>query len=30
VDTEQEAIERVTCYRDMMGMPELRIAEIFG
>jgi len=30
VDTKQEAIEWVTRYRDMMGMPELRIAEIFG
>lgn len=30
VDTKQEAIAWVTRYRDMMGMPELRIAEIFG
>ena len=29
-DTKQEAIEWVTRYREMMGMPELRIAEIFG
>ncbi|MGH2426903.1 MAG: YciI family protein [bacterium] len=30
LDTRQEAIEWVTRYREMMGMPELRIAEIFG
>lgn len=30
VDTKQEAIAWVTRYRDMMGMPELRIAKIFG
>ena len=30
MDTKQEAIEWVTRYRDMMGMPELRIAEIRG
>ena len=29
-DTRQEAVEWVTRYREMMGMPELRIAEIFG
>ena len=29
-DTKQEAMEWATRYRDMMGMPELRIAEIFG
>jgi len=29
LDTKQEAIEWVTRYRAMMGMPELRIAEIF-
>ena len=27
-DTKQEAVEWVTNYREMMGMPELRIAEI--
>lgn len=27
-DTKQEAIDWVTRYREMMGMPELRIAEI--
>jgi hypothetical protein len=30
LDTRQKAIEWVTRYREMMGMPELRIAEIFG
>jgi hypothetical protein len=30
LDTRQEAIEWVTRYREMMGMPELRIAEVFG
>jgi hypothetical protein len=30
LDTRQEAIEWVARYREMMGMPELRIAEIFG
>jgi hypothetical protein len=30
LDTRQEAIEWVASYREMMGMPELRIAEIFG
>ncbi len=30
LDTKQEAIEWATRYREMMGMPELRIAEIFG
>ena len=30
LDTKQEAIEWVARYREMMGMPELRIAEIFG
>ncbi|MGH7721136.1 MAG: YciI family protein [Gemmatimonadaceae bacterium] len=30
LDTRQEAIEWVARYRDMMGMPELRIAEILG
>ena len=30
VNTKQEAIEWVTRYREMMGMPELRIAEIMG
>ena len=30
VDTKQEAIEWVARYREMMGMPELRIAEISG
>ena len=30
MDTKQEAIEWVTRYRDMMGVPELRIAEIRG
>lgn len=30
VDTKQEAIAWVTRYREMMGMPELRIAEISG
>ncbi len=30
VDTKQEAIEWGTKYRDMLGMPELRIAEVFG
>ena len=30
VDITQEAIEWVTRSRNMMGMPELRIAEIFG
>ncbi len=29
-DTKQEAIEWAAGYREMMGMPELRIAEIFG
>ena len=29
VDTKQEAVEWVSRYRDMMSMPELRIAEIF-
>jgi len=29
LDTKQEAIEWVARYREMMGMPELRIAEIF-
>jgi hypothetical protein len=29
-DTRQEAIEWVVRYREMMGMPELRIAEIRG
>ena len=29
-DTKQEAIEWVARYREMMGMPELRIAEISG
>ncbi len=29
VDTKQEAIEWVARYREMIGMPELRIAEIF-
>lgn len=28
VDTKQEAIEWVTRYREMLGMPELRLAEI--
>ncbi len=28
--TKQEAIEWSTRYREMMGMPELRVAEIFG
>ena len=28
LDTKQEAIEWVARYREMMGMPELRIAEI--
>ena len=30
LDTRQEAIEWVARYREMMGMAELRIAEIFG
>jgi YCII-related domain len=30
LDTKQEAIEWVVRYREMMGMPELRIAEISG
>ena len=30
LDTKQRAIEWVARYREMMGMPELRIAEIFG
>ncbi len=30
LDTRQEAIEWVVRYREMMGMPELRIAEVFG
>jgi hypothetical protein len=30
VNTRQEAVEWVTRYREMMGMPELRIAEILG
>jgi hypothetical protein len=30
LDTKQEAIEGVARYREMMGMPELRIAEMFG
>ena len=30
LDTRQEAIEWVAHYREMMGMPELRIAEISG
>ncbi len=30
LDTKQEAIEWAACYRDMIGMPELRLAEIFG
>ncbi len=30
LDTKQEAIEWVARYREMMGMPELRIAEIFA
>jgi hypothetical protein len=30
LDTKQEAIEWVARYREMMGMPEMRIAEIFG
>ena len=29
MDTKQEAIEWATRYREMIGMPELRIAEIF-
>jgi len=29
-DTKQDALEWATRYREMMGMPELRIAEIFG
>jgi len=29
VDSKQEAIEWVARYREMIGMPELRIAEIF-
>ena len=29
-DTKQEAIEWAARYREMIGMPELRIAEIFG
>jgi hypothetical protein len=30
LDTKQEAIEWAARYREMIGMPELRIAEIFG
>ena len=30
LDTRQQAIEWVARYREMMGMPELRIAEILG
>ena len=30
VNTKQEAIEWATRYREMIGMPELRIAEVFG
>ena len=30
MDTKQEAIEWATRYREMIGMPELRVAEIFG
>ena len=29
LDTKQEALEWVTRYREMMGMPEIRLAEIF-
>lgn len=29
-DTREEAIDWVTRYREMMGMPELRIAEVLG
>ncbi len=29
-DTKQEAIEWAARYRGMIGMPELRVAEIFG
>ncbi len=29
-DTQQEAIEWAARYREMLGMPELRIAEVFG
>ena len=29
-DTKQEAIDWATSYREMIGMPELRIAEIFN
>ncbi len=30
LDTRQEAIEWVAGYREMLGMPELRMAEVFG
>ncbi len=30
LDTKQEAIEWVARYREMLVMPEMRIAEIFG
>ena len=30
LDTKQEAIEWVTRYRERIGMPELRMAEVFG
>ncbi len=30
LDTKQEAIEWAARYREMIGMPELRIAEVFG
>ena len=30
LDTRQEAVDWVARYRKMMGMPQLRIAEVFG